>query len=64
MAASHSTPAATRDTTARERDSLARFIVDEILNAPEEEGNDELKSAARKALRDANYTVFEEVRRD
>lgn len=65
MATNPNTPHAARTTVTAEknRDTLARFIVDEILNAPGE-SDSELREAARKALTDAGYTVYEEIRRD
>jgi len=46
---------------AEERDALARFIVDTILNDPD--AADSLKIEARDALKAARYTVYEEIRR-
>jgi hypothetical protein len=47
----------------KERDTLAKFIVDDILNT-EEDIDDDTKQRARRALREAGFTVYEEIRRD
>ena len=72
MAATKTTtplPAAARTNatavTVEEREALARFIVDKILNADLEDVDlGEVKADARDALRRAGYSLFEGVSRD